>query len=238
MYYIEPHAPLPFPSPLEANSRGLLAVGGDLSPERVFSAHCQGIFPWFNDDHHAILWWSPDPRCVLPTGAVHVSRSMKKVLRRLSWRLSLDEDFKGVISQCALPQSIGEQRSDTWITPRMRTVYTTLYRQGRAHSCELWDDDELIGGLYGVCLNQVFCAESMFSKRSNASKIVMIAFCRYLSSLNIRYMDTQFLTAHLQQMGAVEISRKRYLGFLQGNPDIHRGKWNLPADFVERFLRG
>lgn len=233
-YYLEPYIPpLPFPSPLEADSHGLIAIGGNLSPERVFAAHSQGIFPWFNDDSQAILWWSPDPRAIFDTSRVHISRSMRRFIRHSSWFISLDEAFAAVMKQCASPQRLGETRHETWITPRMRSVYTTLHRQGRAHSCEVWENDQLIGGLYGVALENVFCAESMFSRRPNASKFALIVLTQHLKSLGIHYIDSQFLTRHLASMGAYEIRRSAYLDLLSDNPDRHRGKWNLNFDIRE-----
>lgn len=208
-----------FPNPATAKSDGLLAIGGNLAPERVFLAHCCGIFPWFNEGSE-VLWWSPDPRAVIATNNVHISRSLRKYQRGLrNYYLTLDNDFEGVIRACA------NAHGDTWITNEMITCYCELHQQGRAHSCELWLNDRLVGGLYGVALKNVFCGESMFGYIDNGSKIVLVALTNYLNSIGIGYVDTQFLTPHLVSMGAYNLKRKQYLSLLDNNPDKYRGSW-------------
>lgn len=224
------NAQIRFPPVSRADPNGLLAVGGELSPEQVFAAHSQGIFPWFEDDR-MILWWAPDPRAVLPTDQVHLSRSLKKQIRQSYYTITLDQNFAGVIENCA------RLRKESWITPAINRVYCELHQQQRAHSCELWDGDILIGGLYGVCLNRVFCGESMFSCAPSASKIVLWWLCQYLYNQGVTHLDTQFLTPHLQTMGAITLPRVHYMQLLDGNPDRLRGSWHFtdsifPVDWL------
>ncbi|WP_245936012.1 leucyl/phenylalanyl-tRNA--protein transferase [Suttonella ornithocola] len=208
----------PFPPVEQANFEGELARGGSLHPEQVFYAYQKGIFPWYAQDE-PIRWWSPNPRGVLFTHQVHCSKSLKKTMRKLPYKITFDTFFSEVIAACAT------EHGETWITDEMRSAYILLHLQGRAHSCELWLNGHLIGGLYGICLNKVFCGESMFSRQANASKIVLIELCAYLIKQNIKLIDTQFLTEHLISMGAINISRDDYLMFLTGNPDRLRGHW-------------
>lgn len=208
----------PFPPVEQADSQGLLAMGGRLSPEQVWLAHQSGIFPWYGEDS-PILWWSPNPRGVIFCAELHISRSLQKTLRKQDYQLRFDHDFSQVIDCCAAVHG------DSWITPEMKATYTALHQQGRAHSCELWQAERLVGGLYGVCLDKIFCGESMFSLIPNASKIVLAHLCAFLHEQGIILLDTQFITAHLQSMGAVEISRQEYLSYLGGNPDRLRGNW-------------
>ncbi|UJF24819.1 leucyl/phenylalanyl-tRNA--protein transferase [Suttonella sp. R2A3] len=207
-----------FPDPRAANEDGLLAIGGDLEPARVFSAHCQGIFPWFSDAQ-PILWWSPPVRAVIPCHNVHISRSLKRFVRQNDVRLSFDQAFARVMGYCR------EVHGESWIDEKMVFSYSELHRQGRAHSIEVWQDDTLIGGLYGVALNRIFCGESMFSLHQNASKIALVSLCLTLSQNHIDYLDCQFLTEHLASMGAINISREDYLSLLTGDPDRLRGSW-------------
>ena len=150
---------------------------------------------------------------------MHVSRSLRKQLRTMPYHLTLDTAFGRVIDYCA------NVHGDSWITADIRRCYTELYRQGRAHSCELWHGDSLIGGMYGVSLERIFCGESMFSLRPSASKIVLVRLCQYLARLGIDTLDTQFLTPHLISMGGIHIPRRDYLARLTDNPDAHRGRW-------------
>ncbi|MDO4642761.1 MAG: leucyl/phenylalanyl-tRNA--protein transferase [Cardiobacteriaceae bacterium] len=209
-----------FPSANSADARGLLAQSDFISASLAFSAHSQGIFPWYNPGN-PILWWSPDPRAIIPTATIHTSRSLHKLLRTMPYHLSLDTAFTAVIDHCA------KVHGETWITDDMRSTYLTLHDQGRAHSCELWQEGTLIGGLYGVALERIFCGESMFSLRPSASKIVLVQLCAHLAAMGIDTLDTQFLTPHLISMGAKNIPRDEYLSRLTENPDAHRGRWHL-----------
>ena len=209
-----------FPPADRADADGLVAQSDHIDAEMAFTAHSQGIFPWYNPGD-PILWWSPDPRAIIPTAAIHTSRSLRKHMRRMTYRLTLDTAFAATIDHCA------SSHGATWITPVMRATYLTLHEQGRAHSCELWQDDELVGGLYGVALERIFCGESMYSLRPSASKIVLVQLCAWLAARGIDTLDTQFLTPHLISMGAIAIPRRDYLARLTANPDKHRGRWQI-----------
>ncbi|WP_303721939.1 leucyl/phenylalanyl-tRNA--protein transferase [Malonomonas rubra] len=194
-----------FPPIDAADDYGLLAVGGDLSPERLLLAYSLGIFPWYNPGE-PILWWSPDPRCVLYPSELHISRSMRKFMRKNLYRVSFDENFPGVIYWCRrLRKNL--DGSGTWITSEMEKAFIRLHELGFAHSVECWDGDELVGGIYGVCLGYCFCGESMFSRRTNASKLVLIHLVQKLETLGFELLDCQQTTGHLLSMGATEISR-------------------------------
>jgi len=199
--------PRHFPPPARAlkDPQGLLAFGGDLSPPRMLSAYQQGIFPWFSPQD-PILWWSPDPRAVIFPEQFHLSRSMARFHRRSPFHLTLDQDFSGVIQGCA------QQRQDgTWITEEVITAWLMLFRLGHAHSVEVWQDDRLVGGLYGLSLGRLFCAESMFSRQENASKTALMMFCRHFQAFGGQLIDCQILNPHTASLGATEISRQDYL---------------------------
>lgn len=203
---------LEFP-PLEyASSEGLLAVGGDLSPERLMLAYSKGIFPWFNEDS-LILWWSPDPRMVIYPNKVKISRSMRKILNSDKFRLTKNQEFKQVIKYCAAIRRKGQE--GTWITASMEEAYIRLHELGKAVSYEVWQGDSLVGGLYGVDLGHVFCGESMFSLVSNASKFALIKMAEELMEKDYLLIDCQLNTDHLISMGAEEISREQYLEILE-----------------------
>lgn len=205
---------LRFPPVEFADSDGLLAVGGDLSLQRLVLAYNSGIFPWYSDGQ-PILWWSPDPRMVLFPHKLRVSKSMKQVLRQQRFRMSFNEDFAGVIEGCAQIQRPGQQ--GTWITNEMKMAYIDLHKAGVAHSVEVWEESNLVGGLYGIYLEdkKVFCGESMFSKVSNASKAGFIHLVRALEKKDVRLVDCQIYTPHLESLGAEEISRNQFLQYLQ-----------------------
>lgn len=205
-----------FPPPSEAlvEPDGLLALGGDLSPERLALAYRSGIFPWFSDDQ-PILWWSPDPRCVLFPGEVHISRSLRRTLNRQRFSISADTDFAGVIHQCATARQDG-----TWITGDMIAAYTRLHKQGMAHSFEARNvDGKLVGGLYGIALGRCFFGESMFSLETDASKVLMVHIARQLDQWGYRLMDCQVESGHLVRMGARSIPRTEFLSILRENVD-------------------
>lgn len=198
-----------FPDVSYANEEGILAVGGDLSVERLLLAYKSGIFPWFEADE-TIMWWSPDPRFVLFPERLKVSKSMKQVLRNTNYTITINKAFKRVITQCALIRRQGQ--AGTWITGSMIESYTKLNELGYAKSVEVWKGNDLVGGLYGVDLNNgIFCGESMFSKESNASKVGFISF---IQNTNYKLIDCQVYTNHLDSLGAEEISRDLFLEYL------------------------
>ncbi len=192
---------------------GLLAVGGDLRPERLLAAYRQGIFPWF-DDSSPILWWSPDPRMVLKPADVHCSRSLGKLIRRGLYRVTMDSAFDQVIQQCAAHR---DGQPGTWITEDMQQAYIKLYHLGYAHSVEVWQEQTLVGGLYGISLGRMFFGESMFSRQPNTSKLAFVALCRQLQQWSFTLIDCQLPTDHLASLGAAPMSRQRFLALLAEN---------------------
>ncbi len=202
-----------FPPVTEANAEGLLAVGGDLSPERLLLAYQNGIFPWFNEDD-LILWWSPDPRMVLYPQKLKVSKSMQKIMNGDQFRLTMDTCFDKVVEQCALLKRKGQE--GTWITPKMKEAYAQLHEKGFARSYEVWQDDKLVGGLYGIDLETIFCGESMFSSVSNASKFAFIKLAQELEKKAYQLIDCQVYTRHLESLGAEEIARADFIEILKG----------------------
>lgn len=201
-----------FPPPELAEPDGLLAVGGDLSPERIILAYSNGIFPWYSDNS-PILWWSPDPRLVLFPDELKVSRSLRQVLRRGVFRVTFDREFELVIRGCASARK-GEDEG-TWITEEMIGAYCRLHKMGYAHSVESWDGDELVGGLYGISLGRVFFGESMFAKKSNASKAAFATLVERLKAGGHALIDCQVATEHLQSFGAREISGAEFRDILR-----------------------
>ncbi|WP_276168238.1 leucyl/phenylalanyl-tRNA--protein transferase [Zobellia alginiliquefaciens] len=203
---------LVFPSVENANYEGLLAVGGDLSVKRLLLAYRSGIFPWFNDDA-LLMWWSPDPRMVLYPQNIRISKSMRKVLRDGRFRLTKNTCFKAVLQACSsVPR---EGQDGTWITANMKKAYERLHENGYASSYEVWENNTLVGGLYGVDLGTIFCGESMFSKVSNASKFAFIKLAQELDEKNYRLIDCQIHTDHLDSLGAEEIPRSEFIQILQ-----------------------
>ncbi len=198
---------LAFPSPEGAlrDPNGLLAIGGDLTAPRLLAAYERGIFPWYSPGE-AILWWSPDPRAVLFPAEFHLNRSLKRFLRHDPFRITLDHDFAAVIAACAHRPDEG-----TWIGPEVQRAYQHLHRLGYAHSVEVWQDDQLVGGMYGVAQGALFCGESMFSRVTNASKCALMAFCRHFAAYGGELIDCQVLNAHTARLGAREIPRRQFL---------------------------
>jgi len=192
------------------NPNGLLAAGGDLSPQRLLSAYRKGIFPWFNPGE-PILWWSPDPRCSLEPKQIHISRSLKKAIRKTAFEISFDRDFQSVIKACSEPR---QNSAETWISPEMQSAYLELHKMGRAHSVELWQDGQLCGGLYGIAIGKLFFGESMFSKRDNCSKIAFAFFACQLQKWGYALIDCQIDNAHLTSMGAHSIPRSEFQRYL------------------------
>lgn len=200
-----------FPAPSLAEEDGLLAVGGDLSTDRLLLAYQNGIFPWYNDDT-PILWYSPHERFVLFPDELKISKSMRQVLRSGRFSITYDQSFAEVIDACSTVNR--KDQPGTWITADMKNAYIRLHKEGHAHSVEVWEDDKLVGGLYGVQVGKVFCGESMFSKVSNASKVALISLC---NANEYRLIDCQVYTEHLESLGARMISREEYLGMLRNN---------------------
>lgn len=200
---------LSFPDPALAEEDGLLAIGGDLSEARLRLAYSMGIFPWFSDNE-PILWYAPHERCVIFPGKIKVSKSMQQVLKQNSLNVTFDHAFEAVIGHCATIPRAGQD--GTWITTAMQEAYLNLHRKGLAHSVEVWTDNRLAGGLYGLGLNRVFCGESMFSLAPNASKTALIWLCR---QENYELIDCQMPNKHLMSLGAELISREKYLQILQ-----------------------
>ena len=215
-----------FPPPDYADASGLLAVGGDLSSERLLEAYRLGIFPWYSDDQ-PILWWSPDPRLVLKLDEFKVSRSLRKTLRKGVFKVTFDRAFQEVIRGCAsVPR---EHQKGTWITQEMKEAYIKLHGLGYAHSVEAWCGEELAGGLYGVSLGKAFFGESMFHRRTDASKVALAVLVEKLSDWKFRFIDAQMTTEHLLGLGAREMSRRIFLRRLQSalRHPTKRGKWRI-----------
>lgn len=216
---------LRFPPVNQATPEGLLAVGGDLRPERLLEAYRHGIFPWYNEDD-PILWWSPDPRAVLFPNKLHVARSLKKTLRSNVFTVTLDTCFRQVMEQCAGPRPQYPE-GGTWITDDMRDAYTRLHELGYAHSVESWQEGILVGGLYGIAIGGAFFAESMFTRVDDASKVALVKLVQQLQAWNFRLIDCQQSSPHVMRFGAEEILRSDFINQLIEAlriPD-RRGRW-------------
>ncbi|MDX1940775.1 MAG: leucyl/phenylalanyl-tRNA--protein transferase [Saprospiraceae bacterium] len=220
-----PDDELVFPHPDLADPNGILAVGGDLSSERILLAYEWGIFPWFNPGE-PILWWSPDPRFVLFPDELKVSKSMRPYFNQRKFEVSFDERFEDVIRSCQMQKRDG-QMGGTWITENMVEAYCQLHELGYAHSVEVWKGEELVGGLYGISLGKIFFGESMFAKESNASKFGFIKLIQQLKKNDFQLIDCQQQTRHLGSLGARAIDRKVFLEYLQKNQNEETltGKW-------------
>lgn len=207
-----PGSEVRFPDPASALSwpNGLLAAGGDLAPERLLAAYRLGIFPWY-ETGQPILWWSPDPRAVIFPRELHISRRLRRFLARAPFEGSFDCAFEAVVRGCARAE---DPAVGTWITPEMIAAYARLHALGHAHSVEVWVGDELVGGLYGVAVGKAFFAESMFSRRTNASKAAMVLLVQELRARDFLVMDCQLPSSHLATMGAREIPRREFLALL------------------------
>ena len=203
---------LEFPPVSKASEDGFLAIGGDLSPERLVLAYTNGIFPWF-EDGDPILWWSPNPRMVLFFEDLVVSKSMRNILNRNTFKVTFNQDFRGVISNCQKIKREGQE--GTWITNEMIEAYCRLNEMGIAKSVEVWQNGELVGGLYGVDLETIFCGESMFSKVANASKVAFIQLSRHLKANNYKLLDCQIYNPHLESLGCSEITRDQFIEILK-----------------------
>ena len=200
-----------FPPANQAEPDGLLAIGGDLSMERLLLAYRQGIFPWYEGDH--ILWWCPDPRFVIFPEKLKVSKSMRQLIKNKHFEFTVNKDFESVISHC---KTIGRRGQDgTWITDDVKLAYINLHKSGHAHSAESWLMGELVGGLYGIRMGNVFFGESMFSNVSNASKFAFIQYVEHLKQEGVKLIDCQVYTEHLESLGAEMIERKEFLRLLE-----------------------
>jgi leucyl/phenylalanyl-tRNA---protein transferase len=215
-----------FPDPARAEPDGLLAVGGDLAPERLLAAYSEGIFPWY-DERSPILWWSPDPRLVLDPQELHVSRRLARTIRQGRIRVTSDAAFEDVIRRCSARARPGQR--GTWITDEMIEAYGALHRLGFAHSFEAWDGEDLAGGLYGVSLGAAFFGESMFADVTDASKVAFVRAVEWLRDRGVRLVDCQVRTEHLVSLGAREIRREEFLERLAAALDAPtmRGRWEL-----------
>ncbi|HID37113.1 MAG TPA: leucyl/phenylalanyl-tRNA--protein transferase [Ghiorsea sp.] len=204
-----------FPHPSQANEEGLLAMGGDLSPETLLDAYSHGIFPWYAEGE-PILWWSPNPRTILFPQNFHRSKRLQRRLKQVRYHAYRDKDFEAVISACAAPRREKDGTlGGTWILPEMMEAFSRLFVLGYAHSFEVYDGGELIGGLYGVCLNHVFYAESMFSKQRDGSKMAMSCLCDWAMDEDIKLIDCQMPTAHLLSLGAKNVGRDEFLSLIK-----------------------
>ncbi|MCU7931632.1 MAG: leucyl/phenylalanyl-tRNA--protein transferase [Candidatus Thiodiazotropha sp. (ex Codakia rugifera)] len=205
-----PNTPFPDVSLAEKEPDGLLAVGGDLTPQRLIQAYRLGIFPWFTDGE-PILWWSPDPRTVLYPEKIKISRSLRKTVRKKVYKVSFDHDFEGVIRGCAEPR---DNSPGTWLVPEMIDAYHQQHQLGLAHSVEVWEREQLVGGLYGMAIGGVFFGESMFSRTADSSKIALLHLSRKLIHWGFKMIDCQVYTSHLASLGAEEIPRVDFCGDL------------------------
>ena len=214
---------------------GLLAVGGDLSVARLLNAYRNGIFPWY-EDGQPILWWSPDPRMVLFPAQLKISHSLRKLLAKQAYTVSLDQAFSQVMQHCAAAR---RESTGTWITDAMRVAYTALHENGIAHSVEVWWKGELVGGLYGVALGQIFFGESMFSKADNTSKVALVYLVKQLLRWNFELIDCQVSSEHLLTLGAREVSRASFQQLLRrfvhaaGRP----GRWQFESELISEIAR-
>jgi leucyl/phenylalanyl-tRNA---protein transferase len=225
--YLLEDDPEAFPPPERADRSGLLAVGGDLRPERLLAGYRRGIFPWYSEGQ-PILWHSPDPRFVLLPERLHVSRSLAKTLRRGSYRLSSDTAFARVVEACARVPRPGQD--GTWITEAMQEAYRTLHRLGHAHSVEAWQGEQLVGGFYGVAVGRIFFGESMFAVAPDASKVAFATAARALFDTGCMLIDCQVETDHLARFGAADLPRRRFLQLLTAGlsgPPLHAAFRNL-----------
>lgn len=200
-----------FPKPELSEEDGLLAIGGDLRWERLLLAYCNGIFPWYSDDE-PILWWCPKPRFIIKPKEVKISKSMKRVFNKGEFKVTFNNDFEGVISKC---KELRENKEGTWITEDMKQAYINLFNKGFASSVEVYKDDKLVGGLYGVNIGRCFFGESMFSTEANASKVALISICKRLEEEGYLFLDCQMHTNHLESMGGKFVAWNDFKMMLQ-----------------------
>jgi leucyl/phenylalanyl-tRNA--protein transferase len=217
---------LVFPPTNLAEENGLLAIGGDLSEARLLLAYSLGIFPWYSEND-PILWWSPDPRLILLPPEVRISRSLKQTINRGVFKIAMDTAFEEVITSCATVHY--KKAADTWITDEMISAYVQLHKSGYAHSVEAWSDGELAGGLYGISLGSAFFGESMFARKSNASKAAFAALVEQLTKWKFTLIDCQITTAHLKSFGAMDVPRRNFMKMLKTalKRATKKGIWKL-----------
>ena len=233
-----------FPPVRLADKSGLLAIGGDLSPDRLVLAYQNGIFPWYGDDD-PICWWSPDPRFVLFPRNFHMSDRFARFCRKSEWRVTINQNFTDVIQRCS---SVLREEEGTWILPEMKAAYEALFHKKWVHSVEVWDNEDLVGGLYGVWIGSVFCGESMFHTVSEASKIALLALVVVCLENKVEVIDCQVPSQHLRRMGATDISRKDFISYLSLS-DTDKGRYfrstcdilsyhqTSPMDLWDRFQK-
>lgn len=218
---------------------GLLAVGGDLSIERLIAAYSLGIFPWYSEGQ-PILWWSPDPRMVLHPSEIKISKSLAKTIRKQSFKVTFDTAFHDVISACSKPRlENGVVQSETWILNEMIEAYVELHNAGYAHSVECWQDEKLVGGLYGVAIGNVFFGESMFSRTSDSSKVAFVFLCKQLEKWGFQLIDCQVYTPHLESLGAYMIPRKNFVSLIQQHNDNNKNephKWSTEHNLESHII--
>jgi leucyl/phenylalanyl-tRNA--protein transferase len=229
LFWLDPSEPPAFPPLKKADIGGLLAVGGDITPEWLAAAYRHGAFPWFEHDGE-FYWYSPDPRCVLFPAELQVHKSMRSIFNQHKFRFTLDTCFEEVMRACA--DRVREGHPSTWITPRFVEGYTEMYRLGIGHSVEVWQGDELVGGLYGLAFGRIFCGESMFARTTNASKAGFITLVRALQKQGFTLIDCQQETEHLLSLGARSIPRTEFAAYLSENQYQRTllGRWRFDAD--------
>jgi len=236
--WLSSSADSPFPPVGRATSHGLLAAGGDLSVTRLLNAYQQGIFPWFNA-YDPILWWSPDPRMVFHTDKLHISRSLRKTLRQKHFDITFDHDFLAVMQACAAPRTSQAPAAEheTWIHNEMIAAYMQLHQAGYAHSVECWQNDELVGGIYGVSIGKMFFGESMFSFTSNASKVALVTLAEQLKLWGYPLIDCQVYSAHLARLGAATLPRSEFVQQVQQlcALDGQTGSWRAVVQPVSAY---
>ncbi|MCW8092057.1 leucyl/phenylalanyl-tRNA--protein transferase [Alteromonas sp. ASW11-130] len=217
--FLHPTTPFPDVSTALDDPDGLLAFGGGLDVNRLFTAYSHGIFPWFSEDE-PILWWSPSSRAIIYLKDFHTSRSLRKLINKKRYRVTLDADFKTVIEHCAnIPRSYpgSSELSGTWITENMMLAYQALHEAGLAHSVEVWEDNTIVGGLYGVAIGKIFCGESMFHTKTDTSKLALSALVKHMQKFDLAFIDCQLPTPHLASLGAKPIKRERFIRELRDN---------------------
>jgi leucyl/phenylalanyl-tRNA---protein transferase len=227
MVWLNPHE-LSFPNPLEGDDEGLIAIGGDLSPERLLFAYSISLFPWYNQGE-PILWWSPNPRFVLHPKDLKVAKSMRPYFNQQKFKVTFDTCFERIMEECGKKDR--QDQLGTWITNDIKEAYTALHHLGYTHSVEVWDDDELVGGLYGLSLGKVFFGESMFAKVANASKYGFITLVKILEQKGFQLIDCQQQTKHLGSLGAITMPREEFIDQLQHlvREETILGSW---SDFI------
>ena len=223
----EHHIQFPDPNFAMDEPAGLLAIGGDLSIDRLMNAYQHAIFPWFSEGE-PILWWSPPTRAIITPTQVHISKSMAKFIRQTSLTITINHAFEKVINACALPR---KKQAETWISPEIKSAYIALHQVGKAHSIEVWNNEELVGGLYGVNVGAIFCGESMFHVQPNASKLAFIGLCQHFSMHAGKLIDCQMMTPHLQSLGVTANTRNEFLIQLANNKTvrINNNCWQLQS---------